>query len=75
MALEQRELNETDRLILTHLREGRVTPVLAKRLIEDDGKYVSRPYVQQRLKRLEEHRHLNNVHDTGVYELVDDPYD
>lgn len=66
-------LNETDRMLLPHLREGRVTPVLAKHLIEEDGKEVSRPYVQQRLKRMEEHGHLRNLHDTGVYELVDDP--
>lgn len=73
MALEPRELNDTDELLLPYLRQGRVTPVLAKQLIEQDGKDVSRPYVQQRLKRLEEHGHLDNLLDTGVYELVDDP--
>ena len=73
MALTPDDLNDTDQLILNHLRDGRLTPVLAKRLIEDDGKDVSRPYVQQRLKRLEEHSHVKNLRNTGVYELVNDP--
>lgn len=71
MGLSEHQLNETDLLILEVLREGRVTPLLASKLIEE--KDVGHPYVQQRLSRMEEHDHLENIEGTGVYELLDDP--
>ena len=35
---------------------------------------LSRQYVQQRLRRLEEHGHVQNI-GRGVYEMIDDPRD
>ena len=75
MGLSPSNLNELDNEILDCLQEGRATPTLIKRLLEQSGtrNEVSRQYVNQRLKRLTEHDHVNNVLETGVYELVDDP--
>ena len=71
--LDPTDLREVDSYLLEYLSDGRVTPQYArKRLIEDLEEY-SRGYVQQRLKRLEEHSHVQNLLDTGLYELVDDP--
>lgn len=68
-------VREVDQRLLDYLNEGRVTPAYArKRLIEDLDEY-SRGYVQQRLARLEEHSHAENLLDSGMYELVDDPRD
>lgn len=69
------DLNGLDNEISDCLQEGRATPTLIKRLLEQNGtrNEVSRRYVNQRLKRLTEHEHVNNVLETGVYELVDDP--
>jgi len=63
-----------DRQLLAYLTEGRVTPAYARARLDDEdlGDY-SRGYVQQRLKRLEEHSHASNLYDSGLYELVDDP--
>lgn len=70
------DLNEMDRQLLTHLSAGRVTPAYARKRLADDGVGdYSRGYVQQRLARLEEHDHLSNLYDCGLYELVDDPRD
>lgn len=67
------DLRDVDEQILEYLEEGRVTPRYVRaRLDRDVGEY-SRGYVQQRLARLEEHQHLENLFDTGLYELVDDP--
>lgn len=75
MGLSPSDLNELDDEILDCLQEGRATPTLIKRLLEQDGtrETVSRQYVNQRLKRLSEHGHVNNILETGVYELVNDP--
>ncbi|QIO25466.1 hypothetical protein [Haloarcula sp. JP-L23] len=73
MALEERDLNDTDVKILDTLSEGRVTPTLARKLLEQDGIEVSRQYINQRIKRLEEHGHVENLHDTGVYQLISRP--
>jgi repressor of nif and glnA expression len=64
-------LNETDSLILDYLSEvGRATPALLKEvLLDENGKDFSSQYINQRLVRLEEHGHVRNVRDTGVYEL------
>ncbi|KYH24906.1 hypothetical protein HAPAU_29980 [Halalkalicoccus paucihalophilus] len=75
MGLATSDLNKLDNEILDCLQEGRATPTLIKRLLEQAGtrEEVSRQYVNQRLKRLSEHEHVNNILETGVYELVDDP--
>lgn len=63
------QLNDTDEAILEILDEGRNAPLnIANRLD------LTRQYVQQRLRRLEEHGHVQNI-GSGVYELVDDPRD
>lgn len=75
MVLSPTDLNDLDNEILDCLQEGRATPTLIKRLLERKGtrEAVSRQYVNQRLKRLTEHGHVDNILDTGVYELVNDP--
>lgn len=75
MGLSPTDLNDLDNEILDCLQEGRATPTLIKRLLEEKGtrEEVSRQYVNQRLKRLTEHKHVDNILDTGVYEVVDDP--
>jgi DNA-binding Lrp family transcriptional regulator len=63
------QLSDTDNEIIEILEEGRNAPLnIANRLD------FSRQYVQRRLKRLEEHGHIQNI-GSGVYELVDDPRD
>jgi len=74
--LNAEDLREVDRCILDYLTEGRVTPAYARvRLTDDDIGDYSRGYVQQRLSRLDEHSHVDNLRDTGLYELVTDPRD
>ena len=73
MVLSAEDLNELDHQILDLLGGGRATPTLVKKLLEKDGVEVSRQYVNRRMKRLSEHGHIQNVLDTGVYELVSDP--
>jgi len=68
------DLRAVDEEIVAYLAEGRVTPAYTRaRLADDDVGDYSRGYVQQRLARLEEHSHVQNLYDTGLYELVDDP--
>lgn len=69
------DLREIDEVLISYLREGRVTPVYCQRRILADGKResISRGYVQERLARLVEHSHVENLQDTGLYELVADP--
>jgi DNA-binding Lrp family transcriptional regulator len=63
------QLSDTDKKILEILNEGRNAPSnIANRLD------FTRQYVQRRLKRLEEHGHIENI-GSGVYELIDDPRD
>jgi hypothetical protein len=72
--LKPGDLNGMDRQLLSYLQSGRVTPAYARaRLSKDNVGDYSRGYVQQRLKRLEEHSHADNLFGTGLYELVDDP--
>jgi hypothetical protein len=74
VTLSPDQLNDLDRALLDLLQEGRLTPTLArKQLTERDLADVSRQYVNRRLKRLAEHEHIENILDTGVYELVADP--
>jgi len=73
MTLTEDELNDLDEKILDVLTDGRATPTLIKIILEDRGTEVSRQYINQRMKRLSEHDHIENLFDTGVYELVIDP--
>ena len=75
MTLTSGALNDLDRRVLDILADGRATPTLVQKLLANEGDEFSRQYVNQRLKRLEEHEHVRNLLDTGVYELVDDPRD
>jgi hypothetical protein len=67
--LEPRQLNEADREILDELHEGRASPSY---LSEQTG--VEQTYINQRLRRLDEHAHVENLA-RGLWELVDDPRD
>jgi DNA-binding Lrp family transcriptional regulator len=62
-------LNETDENIISKLDEGRNVPANIAEELD-----LSRQYVQQRLRRLEEHGHVQNI-GRGVYEMIDDPRD
>lgn len=73
MSLDPDALNEVDRRIIELLKQGRATPTLIKKLLNEQGEEYSRQYISQRLKRLSEHEHITNIRDTGVYELIDDP--
>lgn len=68
------DLRAVDERLLDYLADGRVTPAYARvRLERDDVGEYSRGYVQQRLARFVEHDHAQNLYETGLYELVDDP--
>lgn len=72
--LDPEDLRDVDQEILDYLREGRVTPAYARaRLTDEDVGEYSRGYVQQRLARLEEHDHVVNLFDVGLYQLTHDP--
>ena len=74
MALDDEGLREVDRALLDYLAEGRVTPVYARDRLADEGRNeVTSAYLGQRLKRLVEHGHAENLYDVGLYELVEDP--
>ena len=60
-------LSETDDRIIEILQEGRNVPANIAEELD-----FSRGYIQQRLKRLEEHGYVTNI-GRGVYELIDDP--
>lgn len=71
MTLPPGRLNEMDHRILDYLdAEGRASPTLFRRAEDVDA---SRQYVSSRFVRLAEHDHIRDVHDTGIYELVEDP--
>lgn len=77
MGLEPRQLNDVDKKLLDYLAEDRSTPKLLRSRLKADPEYEndtpSAAYINQRLRRLEEHDHLRNLEGTGVYELADDP--
>ncbi|KTG24733.1 hypothetical protein AUR66_16575 [Haloferax profundi] len=77
MALSSEDLNEIDSIIVEYLVEGRVTPVYLRERIIDEKirESISEQYLGQRLKRLQEHNHVKNLYDTGLYELQEDPRD
>ncbi|WP_232820531.1 hypothetical protein [Halorussus litoreus] len=71
--LETDDLRDVDKEILEYMVEGRVTPVYCKKRLEESGQKYSRGYVQERLSRFVEHEHAENLLETGLYELVNDP--
>jgi hypothetical protein len=75
VTLSADDLREVDELILDYLREGRVTPAYCRdRILSDSHRdQITSTYCGQRLQRLQEHGHVQNLMDTGLYELVDDP--
>ncbi|MFC4549366.1 MULTISPECIES: hypothetical protein [Halorussus] len=74
VTLSPDQLNDLDRALLDLLVEGRLTPTLARKQLDERGLAdVSRQYINRRLKRLAEHEHIGNLLGTGVYELVEDP--
>jgi len=75
MALDEDDLREVDELILGYLQEGRVTPAYCRDRILEEGhrESITSTYCGQRLQRLEEHDHVENLLGTGLYELRGDP--
>jgi len=67
--LEPRQLNDADRDILDALHEGRASPSY---LAEQTG--IEQTYINQRLRRLDEHEHVENLA-RGLWEIADDPRD
>lgn len=65
--LEPRQLNDADEKILDELRHGRASPSY---LADQTG--VEQTYINQRLRRLDEHGHVENLA-RGLWELVEDP--
>jgi len=73
MTLSDDHLNPADRDILSYLQaEGRATPALLADVLSDrDPDYgTTRAYRNQRLVRLAEHGHVQNVRSAGLYEFV-----
>lgn len=67
LMLEPRQLNDLDQRILDELADDRASPgYLSEQLGEDSS------YINQRLKRLGEHGHVEKLA-RGLWELVDDP--
>ncbi|WP_227775244.1 hypothetical protein [Haladaptatus pallidirubidus] len=76
MTLAPEKLRSIDHLLLEYFDDKQcITAAYAqKRLLnDDDHDEVSRAYVSQRLINLAEHNHAQNLLDTELYELVDDP--
>ena len=75
MTLSEDQLREVDHALLDYLTEGRMTPAYGRKRIVADGvrESITGQYVNQRLRRFEEHGHVRNLRDTGLYELVSDP--
>lgn len=66
--MEPTDLLESDRAILEELDRGRCTPAA---LVEWTG--LSKQTVHNRLNVLSAAGHVEKVHESGLYELVDDP--
>lgn len=77
MPIDPGELRDIDRWILDYLQEKQcVTPVYCRERVRDDhGQEVTSTYCGQRLQRLAEHGHAENLSGVGLYELVSDPRD
>lgn len=66
--MEAEDLLESDEAILDALREGRATPAY---LVERTG--LSKQTIHGRLNVLVAGGHVEKIHKSGLYELVDDP--
>lgn len=75
MALSPEQLNDLDAWILDFLTEHEwATPNLLKVMHGEEHDMKSRQWVSDRVRRLEEHDHLETVHpDAHERQLVDDP--
>lgn len=71
--LDDGQLRDVDRTLLSFMDEHPVTPVYCKKRLAEMGQEYSRGYIQERLARLVEHNHAENLLDTGMYALTDDP--
>ena len=65
--MAQISLNDADDAIISYLEDGRCTAAFLEQKID-----WSRPYITQRLRRLEEHTLVENLEDTGLYQLSRD---
>jgi len=69
--LSQDQLNGLDEKIIEFLEEdGRASPSYFKRAAKVEQ---SRQYVSSRFVRLAEHGHIEDRHDTGIYDFVEGP--
>jgi DNA-binding IclR family transcriptional regulator len=66
--MEPTELLDSDRAILDELENGRCTPAA---LVEWTG--LSKQTIHARLNVLAAAGHVEKVHESGLYELIDDP--
>lgn len=71
MSLDTDDLREVDEVLLGYLRERAITAAYARSRIldESDRTSITGTYLGQRLQRFEEHGHVENLYDTGLYEL------
>lgn len=67
VVLDADQLNDADRSILDELQHGRASPSY---LADQTG--IEQTYINQRLRRLDEHGHVENLA-RGLWELTDDP--
>jgi len=67
-SMEPEELLASDQQILDALAEGRCTPAF---LVDITG--FSKPTIHSRLNVLVAAGHVEKIHPSGLYELVDDP--
>ena len=65
--LVPRQLNDADEQILDELQHGRASPSYLSELTG-----LEQTYINQRLRRLDEHGHVENLA-RGLWELTDDP--
>jgi len=68
--MEADELIESDREILDELQKGRCTPA-----VPVDWTGLSKQTIHNRLNVLVAAGHVGKAHESGLYELVDDPRD
>jgi DNA-binding IclR family transcriptional regulator len=66
--MDDEELIQRDHKILDVLKEGRCTPAALA-----DWSGLSQQTIHTRLNVLVAAGHVEKVHDSGLYELVDDP--
>ena len=71
--LSPEQLRDVDEKLLRYLSERAVTPHYCRLRLQQDGFDYTRGYVQERLARLVEHDHAENLLGAGLYELRDDP--